>query len=316
MEYCKMIPNAYWMDEFPTHPENWVIDGLVCPYITILSGQPKVRKSTLATHIALAVINQTQFLGKDINTKSNKVAWVGFDGGWHREIITRCDGKAKNSVLFQPGFTSLNQSDWITLGDRLSQNQIGLLIVDNLYGFGDLQLNDHNEAKKVFNCLNLIIDRYGIPVLLIAHSPKGNGSASAAHSNIIKASARVLLELKGEAKSGVRTLTVIGNELAGEKLSIQINQTFTELADVKTRKDEKPAKDEIGLLLSLAQSFDKDCPAENRKSAVAAGKWLAQKGFVNSPGYGRNRINVMLSTGLLRRDGIKGPLIAGPKLLY
>ena len=21
-----MIPNAYWMDEFPTHPENWVID--------------------------------------------------------------------------------------------------------------------------------------------------------------------------------------------------------------------------------------------------------------------------------------------------
>lgn len=316
MEYCKMIPNAYWMDEFPTHPENWVIDGLVCPYITILSGQPKVRKSTLATHIALAVINQTQFLGKDINTKSNKVAWVGFDGGWHREIITRCDGKAKNSVLFQPGFTSLNQSDWITLGDRLSQNQIGLLIVDNLYGFGDLQLNDHNEAKKVFNCLNLIIDRYGIPVLLIAHSPKGNGSASAAHSNIIKASARVLLELKGEAKSGVRTLTVIGNELAGEKLSIQINQTFTELADVKTRKDEKPAKDEIGLLLSLAQSFDKDCPAENRKSAVAAGKWLAQKGFVNSPGYGRNRINVMLSTGLLRRDGIKGPLVAGPKLLY
>ena len=48
-------------------------------------------------------------------------------------------------------------------------------------------------------------------------------SEYAAHSNIIKASARVLLELKGEAKSGVRTLTVIGNELAGEKLSIQIN---------------------------------------------------------------------------------------------
>jgi hypothetical protein len=316
MEYSKMIPNAYWMDEFPTHPENWVIDGLVCPYITILSGQPKVRKSTLATHIALAVINQQQFLGKNVNTKSNKVAWVGFDGGWRGEIITRCNGQAKNSILFQPGFTSLNKSDWIAFGDRLFQNQIGLLIVDNLYGFGDLQLNDHNEAKKVFNCLSLIVEDYGIPVLLIAHSPKGNGSASAAHSNIIKASARVLLELKGEAKSGVRTLTVIGNELAGEKLSIRINQTFTDFADVKSRKDEKPAKDEIGLLLSLAQAFDNDCPAENRKSAVAAGKWMVEKGFVNSPGYGRNRINAMLSTGLLRRDGIKGPLIAGPKLLY
>ena len=63
-------------------------------------------------------------------------------------------------------------------------------------------------------------------------------------------------------------------------------------------------------------SVDNDCPAENRKSAVAAGKWMVEKGFVNSPGYGRNRINAMLSTGLLRRDGIKGPLIAGPKLLY
>ena len=316
MEFKKMIPNAYWMDEFPTYPENWVIDGLVCPYITILSGQPKVRKSTLATHIALAVVNQTQFLGKDVNAKSNKVCWVGFDGGWRGEIITRCDGQGKNSILFQPGFPSLNKSDWIAFGDRLIQNQVGLLIVDNLYGFGDLQLNDHNEAKKVFNCLSLIVEDYGIPVLLIAHSPKGNGSASAAHSNIIKASARVLLELKGEAKSGVRTLTVIGNELAGEKISIQINQTFTDFADVKTRKDEKPAKDEIGLLLAQAQDFEKECPVEYRKSASAAGRWMVEKGFAKKPDYGRKRINMMLDSGLLKRDGVKGQIIRGPKLLY
>jgi len=311
-----VIPNAYWMDEFPTYPDNWVIEGLVCPYITILSGQPKVRKSTLATHIALAVINQTQFLGKDINTRTNKVAWIGFDGGWHREIITRCDGQANNSILFQPGFTSLNQADWITFGERLSQYQIGLLIVDNLYGFGDLQLNDHNEAKKVFNCLNLIVDRYGIPVLLIAHSPKGNGSASAAHSNIIKASARVLLELKGEAKSGIRTLTVIGNELSGEKLNIKINQTSTEFADVKSKESSKSDKDEIGLLLSQARLFYNDCPAESRKSAVAAGKWMVEKGLARTPKYGRKRINMMLNAELLKRNGVKGPLTAGPKLLY
>jgi RecA-family ATPase len=187
-----MIPDAYWMDDFPSVPEGWVIDGLVCPYITVLSGQPKVRKSTLATHIALAVINQTDFLGRQVNTKSNKVAWIGFDGGWHSEIITRCDGNANNSILFQPGFTSLTQADWNAFGERLIQNQIGLLIVDNLYGFGDLQLNDHYEAKKVFNCLNQIVHNFGIPVLLIAHSPKGGGSAGAAHSNIIKALARVL----------------------------------------------------------------------------------------------------------------------------
>jgi hypothetical protein len=311
-----MIPNAYWMDEFPTHPENWVIDGLVCPYITILSGQPKVRKSTLATHIAVAVINQTDFLGRQINTKSNKVAWIGFDGGWYGEIITRCDGKANNSILFQPGFTSLAEADWNTFGERLIQNQIGLLIVDNLYGYGDLQLNDHYEAKKVFNCLNQIVNNFEIPVLLIAHSPKGGGSASAAHSNIIKASARVLLELKGEAKSGLRTLTVIGNELPGEKLSIQIGQTSTELAEGKAPKDKKPEREDVGILISHAKILDQECPVERRTSARAAGKWLYEKGLSGTPGSGRTKINNMLDAGLLKRDGVKSQIVAGPKLLY
>ena len=311
-----MIPDAYWMDEFPTFPEGWVIDGLVCPYITILSGQPKVKKSTLATHIALAVINQTEFLGKKVNTKTNKVAWIGFDGGWRGEIITRCDGKANNSILFQPGFTSLNASDWTTFGNRLVQNQIGLLIVDNLYGYGDLQLNDHYEAKKIFNCLNQIVNDFGIPVLLIAHSPKGGGSASAAHSNIIKASARVLLELKGEAKSGVRSLTVIANELPGEKLSIKIGLTSTEFSDVKLTKEKKSDREEMGVLVKDAHTFNQECPFESRKSARAAGKWLCEKGLSGTPGAGRTKINNMLVAELFTRDGANGLIIAGPKLLY
>jgi len=311
-----MIPDAYWMDDFPSVPEGWVIDGLVCPYITVLSGQPKVRKSTLATHIALAVINQTDFLGRQVNTKSNKVAWIGFDGGWHSEIITRCDGNANNSILFQPGFTSLTQADWNAFGERLIQNQIGLLIVDNLYGFGDLQLNDHYEAKKVFNCLNQIVHNFGIPVLLIAHSPKGGGSAGAAHSNIIKALARVLLELKGEAKSGVRTLTTIGNEIPGEKLSIKIGQFSTELGEGKVEKAKKSEREDVGILISHAKILDQECPMERRTSARAAGKWLYEKGLSGTPGSGRTKIYNMLDAGLLKRDGVKSQIVAGPKLLY
>ncbi len=311
-----MIPNAYWMDDFPAVPEGWVIDGLVCPYITVLSGQPKVRKSTLATHIALAVINQTDFLGRQVNTKSNKVAWIGFDGGWYSEIITRCDGKANNSILFQPGFISLAEADWNTFGERLIQNQIGLLIVDNLYGFGDLQLNDHFEAKKVFNCLNQIVHNFGIPVLLIAHSPKGGGSAGAAHSNIIKALARVLLELKGEAKSGVRTLTTIGNEIPGEKLSIKIGQFSTELVERKEENAKKSEREDVGILISHAKILDQECPIERRTSARATGKWLFERGLSGTPGSGRTKVNNMLEAGLLRRNGVKGQIVAGPKLLY
>jgi len=311
-----MIPDAYWMDEFPSVPEGWVIDGLVCPYITVLSGQPKVRKSTLATHIALAVINQTDFLGRQVNAKSNKVAWIGFDGGWYSEIITRCNGNANNSILFQPGFTSLTEADWNTFGERLIQNQIGLVIVDNLYGYGDLQLNDHFEAKKVFNCLNQIVHNFRIPVLLIAHSPKGGGSASAAHSNLIKAFARVLLELKGEAKSGIRTLTTIGNDIPGEKLSIKIGQFATEVVDGKAENAKKAEREEVGVMLAHARRFNEECPPDRRLSVTDAGKWLDETGLIGNAESGRGKINKMIKAGLLRRDGVKGPVIAGTKLLY
>ena len=257
-----MIPNAYWLDDYPAPPTDWVVEGLVCPYITVLSGQPKVRKSTLAAHIALAVINNTPFLGKAINTKFNKVAWIGFDPGWHNELRTRCGDNAKNSILLQPGFTSLSLNDWTQLGELLLNQQIGLLVVDHLYGYADLQLNDSNEAKKVFNALNIINERYGIPIILIAHSPKGFGSASAAHSNIIKSSARVLLELKGEAKSGARTLTVIGNEIEGEKLSIRIDQSFTEFLSKIDETQSRQDRDFKGNLERAKRFFAEATPEE------------------------------------------------------
>ena len=38
--------------------------------------------------------------------------------------------------------------------------------------------------------------------------------------------------------------------------------------------------------------------------------------IAKKPDYGRKRINMMLDSGLLKRDGVKGQIIRGPKLLY
>lgn len=173
MEFKQMIPPSFWIDDYQVKPSDWVVDGLIGPYITALSGQPKVGKSTLATQIALAVVNQTPFLGREIKSKSNKVAWMGYDAGWVFELKDRCGDNASNSILMQQGISNVIRNDWDELGEYLSSLGISLLIIDHLYGFaGNLVLNDSQEAFKVINCLNAINRNYGIPILLIAQSSK------------------------------------------------------------------------------------------------------------------------------------------------
>lgn len=239
-----MIPESFWIDEYPETSDDWVVDGLICPYITALSGQPKVGKSTIATQIALAVVNQIPFLDREIHSKSNKVAWMGFDSGWVRELKDRCGDNSKNSILMQRGMTNLIPSQWSQLGQYLSDKDIGLLIIDHLYGFaGDLNLNESQEANKVVNCLNAINAQYEIPILLIAQAPKNNYQGGMAHSNILKSSARVLLEMSGTARSGKRTLVVNGNEVASESISIKIDPRNVELLQTTEAKKSKQDRD-------------------------------------------------------------------------
>ena len=46
------------IDDIELESEPWLIEGMVCPWLTLLSGQPKHGKTILAGHIATALINQ------------------------------------------------------------------------------------------------------------------------------------------------------------------------------------------------------------------------------------------------------------------
>ncbi len=273
-----MIPESFWIDEYPETCDDWVVDGLICPYITALSGQPKVGKSTIATQIALAVINQTAFLDREVRSRSNKVAWMGFDSGWVKELKSRCGDNAKNSLLMQRGMTNLNPSQWGHLGQNLSEKNIGLLIIDHLYGFaGDLNLNESQEANKVINCLNAVNAQYEIPILLIAQAPKNNHRGGMAHSNILKSSARVLLEMSGSARSGKRNLTVNGNEVAGESIAIKIDPTHIELLQTTESEESKQRRDCARNLKNAQKFFAEAKVGELAKVATAAAILLRLK---------------------------------------
>jgi hypothetical protein len=244
MGYEKMMPDSFWIDDYTETTSEWVVDGLICPYVTALSGQPKVGKSTVATQIALAVVNQTPILGREVKTKSNKVAWMGFDSGWIPELKDRCGDNARNSILAQRGITSLNPSDWDKIGFKFAQLDIGLLVIDHLYGFaGHLNLNESQEANKVVNCLNAINANYEIPILLIAQAPKNNHNGGMAHSNILKSYPRALLEMSGSSRDGKRSILINGNEVANERVSLRIEPRHIELIDKGVQNESKQARD-------------------------------------------------------------------------
>lgn len=244
MEFKKMIPLSSWIDDYQEKSSDWVVDGLVGPYVTALSGQPKVGKSTVVTQIALAVVNQIPFLGREVKSKSNKVAWMGYDSGWVPELKERCGDNAKNSILLQRGIPNVILKDWDELGQHLYDLDIGLLIIDHLYGFaGSLNLNDSQEAYKVINCLNAINGKYSIPIILIAQAPKSNNSAGMAHSNILKSSARVLLEMSGTSRAGKRSILISGNEVANERITFRIEPRHIELIDNGVEKETKQVRD-------------------------------------------------------------------------
>lgn len=273
-----MIPESFWIDEYSNTNSEWVIDGLICPYINTLSGQPKVGKSTFATQIALSVVNQTPFLGRNVNVVSRKVAWMGFDSGWVQEMKSRCGENARNSILMQRGLSNLNPSLWFQLGQHLSENQIGLLVIDHLYGFaGNLNLNESQEANKVINCLNAINVDWGIPILLIAQATKNNFSGGMAHSNILKSSARVLLEMSGTSRNGNRKIIITGNEVIGESLSIKIDPTNIELIKSNGPKESKQDRDFAKNLENTRRFFEVAKEGELARVATATSILLRLK---------------------------------------
>ena len=284
MDFKKMIPPSSWIDDYHEKPSDWVVDGLIGPYVTALSGQPKVGKSTFATQIALAVVNQTPFLGREVKSKSNKVAWMGYDSGWAFELKDRCGDNAQNSILLQKGIPNVIPNDWDELGQYLFDLGIGLLVIDHLYGFaGGLTLNDNQEAFKVTNCLNAINIKYGIPIILIAQAPKTNNSAGMAHSNILKSSARVLLEMSGTSRAGKRSIVINGNEVANERISFRIEPQHIELMDKEVEKASKQVRD-YQAFLDKARKFFTEAKGDELKSIPKAAPVLIRLGFSETQG--------------------------------
>ena len=237
-----MIPDAFWLEDYKAIDNQYLVDGLLSPFLTVLSGQPKVGKSTFATQLSKSVINSEPILNKAIFTDKNRVCWMGYDAGFVSELKGRVTEKEYRSILIQNPLMSLHTEDWDELGLRLVKEDIAFIVVDQLYGLaGHLILNENQEARKVTKCFDVLTLIHQVPVLLIAQAPKNYQSgAGVAHSNLLKSSARLLLEMSGFTER--KTLKTIGNEIPMETLKFNLSPTVIDSVQ-KVAKSKKIDRD-------------------------------------------------------------------------
>jgi hypothetical protein len=295
-----MIPDAYWIEDYPEFTSNWPIDGLLCPYITILSGQPKVGKSTISLHMVISMITGESFLGRKTNLEKKKVAWMGFDSGWVGELRKNSQGKVNGSLLLQNPLTSLSLEHWRMLGTNLTGQGVGYLVVDHLYGLGGhLNLNENQEAARIMNCLQVLVREFQIPILLLAQATKNQrGAGSMAHSNLFKGNARVLLELAGTRRDGKRALTVSGNEVPSETLQVYLGPLTLDLAQKEKSSERKQQRDFDGNVMKAMKILSEAQPGDLENTATA-GRLAYKIGISGTDEAGRKMVGRLLKAELL-----------------
>lgn len=292
--------------------EEWLLPSLLCDSLTLLSGVPKVGKTALAGHLVKSLVLQEEILGIKPVSGEFKVAWMGFDFKWRRELRSRLP-ELNNDLYFTDGLKFDDLTGWQKLKENIVEHQVNFLVIDHLYGLSEgLDIDKGPQMISAFSTIKKLLSETNIGALVIHQSPR-NARGRAAHSIAVEGVARWILELDGAGKS--KTLRARGNGADSQQFKINLSP---EGISLKETSGEKPTKPADGGLPERARFLLENAPTdiETRKSARALGKWLSeQRVGVDTPESGRSSVNDLIKAGLLMRRTNKGEITAGPKLV-
>lgn len=292
--------------------QDWLIEGILCPSLTLLSGQPKHGKSILAGHIAVSLIRQTPLIGHNVSEANHNVAWIGYDAGWKQEVIRRWGDCSQNQIILIDTIRSLDSGIWLQLASDLKSNGVTLLIIDHLYGLaGALGLNDADQVAVITNLLRPIYEDFGIAVLLIAQAGKGQFSnGRAAHSVAIEGEARALIRISDKKRDGSRNLELISNTSGDETLRVKLTPEQIELKQSKPSTDASISQRESP---DAVRKFLLQADPDQLTSWSGAGRELMRLGISTSNNGGRSMAKRWEEQGLLK--SLDGRIVAGDSLI-
>ena len=257
---------------------------------------------------------QEEILGNKPISGEFKVAWMGFDFKWRRELRSRLP-ELKNDLYFTDGLRFDNLVGWEKLKENIIIHQVNFLVIDHLYGLSEgLDIDKGPQMISAFSTIKKLISETNIGALVLHQAPR-NAKGRAAHSIAVEGVARWILELDGAGKT--KTLRARGN--GADSQQFKINLSPEELS-LKETSGEKPTKPADGGLPERARYILENAPTDlkTRTSARALGKWLAAQNVgIQTAESGRSAVYNLLDAGLLMRRGNsnKGEITAGPKLV-
>lgn len=302
-----IVLGSDWVEE----SEEFLIDGLLCDSLTLISGQPKSGKSALALHMAQALLSKENILERDVKRKIERIGWMGFDLKWKRELQVRSPEMVKQTYFIDSIHHSQIQ-EWEALAQEINLLGIELLVIDHLYGLaGQAELDKQYEVQSVLQPIMNLINACNIPVVLLTQAGKAN-DGRAAHSVAIEGVARWLIRITGNGKSN-RTLSMVGNNGASERLKIYLDPSRIELIK-EIKAENKPRQREVNFP-EKARFILSKAPKELLHNVTKLGIWYSEQGQgIRTNGSGRTFVNKLIDAELLARDTVTGLITAGPKL--
>jgi len=293
--------------EYKLANDEWLLDGLLSPYLNVLSGQAKAGKTMFAGHLVSSLTTGREILGKKPDKPLRKIAWMGSDGGWQNELKKRiADDVAKSLDMFE--MPTLSEGLWVELGELLQAKNYQLLVIDhfaNLAGSNDA--NEQSAVSTVLKHVKIIYQKYSVPVLLLAHAGKQEKQGRAAHSYVIEATARVLLQL--DNNKDVKSLLVRANEIPEHSIHFKLSPSECTISakEIKSREPRKKAAS------NKATKFFKLAEDSDLNSQSAAGRALERMLLTATAEGGRQQITIWRRKGLVSINEDK-TVAPGPNL--
>lgn len=149
----------------------FLVDGLVARSLTLLYGQPKHGKSTLAMAMAVAVANGApEFLGRKVNLNGPaKVGIIAGDPEDDIEYVKALRGSVPPGMVMTYCPQRPPQPEhWASVLSEMKLWGVQLVIIDNLQAF----CRDVNDSRLVAPMLDRCdqLTRAGIAVILVHHT--------------------------------------------------------------------------------------------------------------------------------------------------
>lgn len=201
-----------------------LIEGLIPKNeFTLLTGQPKVGKSTFAAHLAYSVATGEPFFDREVR-QQGAVIYIAMERAYQTQqrinkLFELGEHRQENIILVKPQessmkslfFNSDNQGDVHKLIARIDQAQVSniqLIVVDSLENTLIGSDSDSKDAGPWCDGLQTLLEHYETTGLVLHHETKaseGDGNSKTAYrgSSVLLARAGAWLRAIGRAKNTV-----------------------------------------------------------------------------------------------------------------